>query len=145
MNGMHRLLRMGAFVTFVGVVDASPAAAQTGTCRTADSTSVLLKETLEFLVTGTDSTVSESRASLGLPAAAATAVTMVTGGTACRKASDAYRANINEQASRLSGAVYLFQIGTTYAVVDPTYYLMSPRELLFMVFDSRWRLLSKFY
>ena len=121
--------------------------AQTGTCRGADTVALSERSYVRLQVTRDDHPAAQARrTALQLPFVAASEVVQLTSGPACRRASDAYKANVRAQANTLSGAVYLYRVGPTrYVVTDPTYRYSGPTSHLFMVFDDRWRYLAAFY
>jgi hypothetical protein len=84
------------------------------------------------------------RAKLGLPRTAR--ISVVTSESVCKKANAAYQTEVGGTGyGRPSGQVYVIQVGTTYAVSDPAYHWgPDPGYKTIVIFDSRWRKLSRF-
>ena len=80
------------------------------------------------------------RDSLRLPLAPASQVVLVTNESTCRKANTAYQTAVNGSGGTgLSGQVYVVQVGTAYAVLDPNYNAGQPGAWSVVVLDSRFK------
>lgn len=80
-----------------------------------------------------------------LAAVPANQVTLVTQTTTCKKANAAYRSQLAGAGTGFSNQVYVLQIGTTYAVADPAFYVgpaMNPHNWVILIMDSRFKILS---
>jgi hypothetical protein len=73
-------------------------------------------------------------------------VVMVTQESVCKKARDAYQADlVGLGGSAFSGRVYVVKSGTTYAVLDPDFHYQGRTDnWIIMVMDARYRKLSLF-
>ena len=88
-------------------------------CRAASDTAAVLKSYLSDLVTTADSSRASLRAKFGLPAIDSTRIIAVTDPRICRKLVDAMNATFRTLG--LARQIYVFRVGETYAVQDPTH------------------------
>ena len=143
-----RITALATCVTVAGPLNAAAAAAQqTSACRGADSTGAQLIYDLSMYTTATESTFVAARDSLRLPSVPASQIALVTTSSICSKVASAYGANVSGPASRLSGRVYVVQVGTTrYVALDPTYYYNAarPTDGTRMVLANTYKVLVKF-
>lgn len=87
-----------------------------------------------------------TRDSLRLPAVPASQVTIVTTTTTCKKANTAYQSQLAGAGTGFSNQLYVLQIGTTYAVLDPAFYIgppMNPHNWVIVILDSHFKVLSE--
>jgi hypothetical protein len=102
----------------LSVFCASPAIAQSSSCRAPDTSDVPRRTAyLALLASSTDPQFAGLRSDLGLPSANPSKVALVTRTTSCRSASDAL--NVAKQQPGAVRQVWLFSLGTWFAVVDP--------------------------
>lgn len=95
---------------------------------------------------GTDPKAS-IRNKIKLDSVPATQVTLVTKSATCSKANAAYQLKLaGTGGPPFSGQVYVLQVGSTYAVMDPAFYYDSqlPKERVIVIMDSKFKALSKF-
>ncbi len=116
-----------------------------GVCRAADSTSAELIAEVARYSAATHAGDIAVRDSLRLPAVPANQVVLVTQDPVCKKANVAYQADrAITGGSGFSGRVYVVKIGTTYAVLDPSFSYGRPDNWTVVIMDSRYRTLSVF-
>ena len=85
------------------------------------------------------------RDSLRLPSVPANQVQLVTTESVCKKANAAYQASNSSYGTGFSGKVYVVQIGTVYAVMDPAFIISAQRPIFTtLILDSRYGVLSVF-
>ena len=115
-------------------------------CRAASDSSVDMVQMVKNYALATDSTTKATRDSLRIPAvSAASSVVLITKEVTCKSANTAYQRVATGARQTLSGRVYVVQVGTRYVVWDPAYSFNAAYPLwIYMVFDSRWVLLSLF-
>ena len=138
---MHHMLlglAVAGFCWGAGVAEAASVR------RPADSQALTLKQDIGRLssATGVDNQI--VRDSLRVPFVPANQVTLVSQETTCKKANTAFQSFFANTGNRtFSGQVYVLQVGTVYAVIDPAYRHdpASPvGPILFL--DSRFKPLS---
>jgi hypothetical protein len=111
-------------------------------CRSADSTSVALIEELGRYSSATSGGDLVMRDTLHLVSTPANQLVLITNETACRKANSAYQTAVtSDGGGGLSGRVYVVQVGTRYAVLDPTYNAGDPTWSV-LIFDSKFKLVG---
>lgn len=127
-----------------GFACAGPADAQQATaCRSADATSQRLIQSLLQYTAPAFPEYDQARVAMGLPRATASQITLVSTKSVCSKAATAYAQALAGGAGPQSGRVYVIQIGTTYTVLDPTFYWRTAGYWSQVTFDSQWRVISR--
>ena len=87
------------------------------------------------------------RDSIRLAAVPANQVVLVTQTTTCKKANTAYQNRLASKGAGLTNQVYVLQVGTTYAVVDPGFYIgpyTDPHDWTIVIMDSHFKPLALF-
>ena len=105
------------------------------TCRASDDTAAVLGSYLATLVTTTDPVRVSLRASVGLPAIDSTRIAYVTHTHVCNKLVDAM--NARYQTPGLARQLYVYKVGTVYAVQDPAH--PTGEYVPTVVFDRRYQ------
>jgi hypothetical protein len=112
-------------------------------CRPADQTSDdLIKELGQFSsATAGDNKI--VRDSLRIPLVPAANLTLITSETVCKKARTTYQSTLGGLGGTpFSGQVYVVQIGTVYAVLDPALRFGDPNHWAVQIQDSHFKKLS---
>ena len=139
-------MRSNAILTATLVLLSSalvPIRADAAVCRAADSVSADQIFSLRRYAGATTGGNRVVRVSLHLPFT--TSLSLITSESVCKKANAAYQAVRAGRGSGLSGRVYVVQVGTVYAVLDPEYQWGTvPGVWTVIIFDSRWRKLSTY-
>lgn len=96
-------------------------------CRTADSTSTFLVRELTRVATGTDAASQRMREIAKIPQVPANRVTYITNKSVCSKALPVFNTNTELKSTTTgqtittpSTQIYVVQVGSVYAAVDPT-------------------------
>lgn len=135
-----RLLSGLALLLWAG----SAAPAWAAVCRPHDATAERVRLRLARYALANHPDDEAVRVNLGLPRSSQ--ISVITSESVCKKADAAYRTELTGTGQGgFSGQVYVIQVGTTYAVFDPAYHWgPDPGYYTVVVFDSRWRKLSRF-
>lgn len=138
---MSRLLWVSGAVLLFCAGSAEPLWA--GVCRPPDATSERIRVRLARYALANHPDEQTVRDKLRLPQTAQ--ISVITSESVCKKANAAYQVELAGTGHGFSGQVYVIQVGTTYAVLDPVYH-WGPDEGYYtvVIFDSRWRKLSAF-
>ena len=140
-------LALFVFVTSAWIAPA--AAGAQSACKSADSVSTALIETLLRYSTATTATSPGDvavRDSLKLPKTSQ--VALVTSTTVCSKAKTAFETEFASKGTGLSSQVYVVSVGNTYAIVDAGFRYggyPNPAMIPFVfIVDSKYKKLSIF-
>jgi hypothetical protein len=123
----------------------SAARAQSYTCLPDTAMDArIMYNTVVRLVTGTDSATVRTRNALQLPAVAASKVSVVTTGSACAKAGDAYHTAVTPAGTPpVSRTLVVIKVGSNrYVVKDPSHRVGEFRNNI--IFDATWTFLAEF-
>ena len=125
---------------------AAPASSAQSGCLPNDQKGQMLlsyMRTYSVSPTGGNNTV---RIALGLPSISdSTTVKLVTQETTCKKARDAYAANVPSNAAvPPTGRVYVVAIGDKFAVLDPVFRYTTIDRYTIQILDSRYKLIKFF-
>jgi hypothetical protein len=139
---MLRLTWLSGLALCLWAGSATPAWA--AVCRPYDATAERIRLRLARYALANHPDDVTVRTKLGLPQTAQ--ISVVTSESVCKKANASYQAELAGTGhGGFSGQVYVIQVGTTYAVFDPTYHWgPDPGYLTVVIFDSRWRKLSRY-
>lgn len=131
-----RLCRLIAILIVVGFSVPTQLRAQAGSCLAAHPYISNFKKNIVSAVTATDSSV---RTAFKLPAATASAVSLVTTDSICALAAQAFHAAIGVTGEAV-GPVWVFQVGPTrYVVFDDRHAIDSRQQQV--VFDANFQYL----
>ena len=140
---MTRCFPLVASVAFI-LIGASSAAGQV--CRPLDRDGRQFQYMMGTYSGGNAGTAEGvTRESLRLAAVPASQVNLVTQAATCKKANAAYQSELAGAGTGFSNQVYVLQIGDTYAVADPDFYIgppMSPHDWAILIMDAHFKVLS---
>ena len=138
------MIRGVAVLLGVGAMIALPSQLWSQTvCRPPDSTSAALIRELSRYATATSGDDQLVRDSLHLPLVSPSQVVLTTQEAVCKKANQAYQSKLtNSGSTAFSGRVYVVQIGSFYAALDPAFNYGDPRFWTVVIMDSRYKPLS---
>lgn len=109
-----------------------------------DSSHTIYLDHVRKLASDPDTAYTATGKALGYPRVPADAVVLVRNESVCRRAAQAFAANVPAQSFRpLSGMVFVVAVGQShYYVVDPQY-LVSPNFTYFVLFTKSWQLVYR--
>jgi hypothetical protein len=110
----------------------------TGTCQAGDSTSARILETLNRIVAPRIASDSMIRSKLGLNAVTPAQIELITNNSVCTRAAYALDALRDEKSTSYS--VYVFSLGTSYAVMDRD--ARGSGYAVAWIFDSAWQFVA---
>ncbi|MGH9896458.1 MAG: hypothetical protein ACREA0_31565 [bacterium] len=139
---MSRLTWLSGLVLLLSADSA--ASAWAAVCRPHDATAERIRLRLARYALANHPDDQTVRIKLGLPQSAQ--ISVVSSESVCKKANAAYQTELaGTGQGGFSGQVYVIQVGTTHAVFDPAYHWgPDPGYYTVVIFDSRWRKLSRF-
>jgi hypothetical protein len=124
-------------------IAAAAAQGQTYTCLAAsDSTTIVDRDWIVALVTGSDQATVTTRTAYNLPSTTANKVTVVGSGSTCNSAGAAFHAAVAPGTPAVSRTLTVIKVGTTRYVVQDTSYDEEGHSVI-VVFDKNWVKLSE--
>ena len=125
-----------------------PAAMQGQSCKPADATSTRMIDGIVELSTATDPDEAARRSQFGLPAVAASAVTLVLDNNVCAKALAAYVAADEVPGGPQPTSVYVVRVGTgqsaRYVVMSPEGRTARSEFVGYVVLDTKFKFVGAY-
>lgn len=133
----------GLMLVLLGTTSAS-----SQTCRPLDDTGKVFQYLIGTYSGANPGTPEDaSRIQLRLDAVPANQVVLVTQQSTCNKANTAYHNKLSGAGAGFSNQVYVLQVGTKYAVVDPAFYVgpaVTPHNWVTVILDSHFKVVGEF-